>query len=147
MDSPIVHLCTFVEFLDHLIYSFFCPAPPCGFSPPSHPVLRYFILAQCVTRNLNDTDSETFFGTKIFRDRFRDFSRYQIFSETGSGTFFGTKFFQYRSDTIKKGETFPGTGIPDPRTSQVGTGEPPPSLENCPNFGPTFPVFPFGGVQ
>ena len=32
------------------------------------------------TQNLNDTDSETFFGTKFFRDRFRDFFRYQFFS-------------------------------------------------------------------
>ena len=31
---------------------------------------------------------------------------------------------------------------------RLGQGNlPPPSLENCPNFGPTFPVFPFGGVQ
>ena len=31
------------------------------------------------TQNLNDTDSEIFFGTKFFRDRFRDFFRYQNF--------------------------------------------------------------------
>ena len=31
-------------------------------------------------QNLNDTDSETFFGTKIFLDLFQDFFGYQIFS-------------------------------------------------------------------
>ena len=36
--------------------------------------------------NFFETDSETFFGTKFFRDRFRDFFRYQIFFETGSDT-------------------------------------------------------------
>ena len=37
-----------------------------------------------------------FFGTKFFRDRFRDFFRYQIFSRPIPRLFFGTKFFRDR---------------------------------------------------
>ena len=76
-----------------------------------------------------DTGCETFFGTKFFRDRFRDFFRYQIFSrpvpglfsvpnffETGSETFFGTKFFRdrfrYHQKKLKNSREweFPGPG-------------------------------------
>ena len=70
-----------------------------------------------------DTGCETFFGTKFFRDRFRDFFRYQIFSrpvpglfsvpnffETGSETFFGTKFFRDRFRYHQKNWRIPGNG-------------------------------------
>ena len=67
------------------------------------------------TQNLNDTDSETFFGTKFFRDRFRDFFRYQFFrdrfrdffryqffSRPVPRLFSVPNFFDSGSDTIKK---------------------------------------------
>ena len=67
------------------------------------------------TQNLNDTDSETFFGTKVFRDRFRDFFRYQnfrdrfqdffrysFFSRPVPRLFSVPNFFETGSDTIKK---------------------------------------------
>ena len=70
-----------------------------------------------------DAGCETFFGTKFFRDRFRDFFRYQIFSrpvpglfsvpnffETGSETFFGTKFFRDRFRYHQKNWRIPGNG-------------------------------------
>ena len=82
-----------------------------------------FAFAQCVTvpKMLNDTDTDTFSGTKYFRYRYRYFFRYQIFSDTGSETFSGTKFYRYRfrdffpvpnfsdtgSDTTRKNEKFP----------------------------------------
>ena len=59
-----------------------------------------------------DTGCETFFGTKFFRDRFRDFFRYQIFSRPVPRLFSVPNFFETGSDTIKKIEEFPGTGIP-----------------------------------
>ena len=88
-----------------------------------------------------DTGCETFFGTKFFRDRFRDFFRYQIFSrpvpglfsvpnffETGSETFFGTKFFRDRFRYHQKNWRIPGNGNSRdrdvtlcPPTHQVGT--------------------------
>ena len=59
--------------------------------------------------NFFETNFETFYGTKLFWDRFRYSFRYQFFSipvpilftvpnyfETVSDTFFGTNFFQYR---------------------------------------------------
>ena len=95
-----------VWFWDFSVLNFFCPRFR-DFSVP----------------NFFETNSETFFGTKIFRDRFRDFFRYQIFSipiprlfsvpnifETGSGTFFGTKFFRYRFRYHQKNRKIPGNG-------------------------------------
>ena len=73
---------------------------------------------QCVTRPKIWTIPipRLFFGTKFFRDRFRDFFRYQNFSRPIPRLFFGTHFFRDRfrdffryqfffetgSDTIKK---------------------------------------------
>ena len=77
------------------------------------------------TRNLKETESETFFQTKYFRYRIRYFFRYQIFlipnpilfsipniSDTESDTFFDTKYFtipnpilfQYQSEKMLSAE-------------------------------------------
>ena len=66
----------------------------------------------------------SFFGTKFFRDQFRDFLRYQIilrpfpilfsvpiFFNTGSDTFFGTKYFWFRFRYHQKNWRIPGTGM------------------------------------
>ena len=80
---------------------------------------------QCVTRpkiwtipiprlfsvpNFLETDSETFFGTKIFRDRFRDFFRYSFFSRPIPRLFSVPNFFETGSGTIQKSAKIPGTG-------------------------------------
>ena len=65
-----------------------------------------------------------FFGTNFFWDRFRDFFRYQIFSRPVPRLFSVPNFFDSGSDTIKKNEEFPGTGIPGTGTSHSGGRNP-----------------------
>ena len=57
-------------------------------------IVLWGCIVQCVTRPKiwPRPVPGHFFGTKFSPRRFRDFFRYQIFSETGSETFFGTKF-------------------------------------------------------
>ena len=90
---------------------------------------------QCVTRPKIWTIPipRLFFGTKFFRDRFRDFFRYQnfsrpiprlfsvlIFFETDSETFFGTKFFRDRFRYHPKKCKNPGNGTrPGPKSTQI----------------------------
>merc|ERR1711894_636746 len=62
------------------------------------------------TQNLNETGSETFFGTKFFRDRFRDFFRYSFFSRPVRRLFSVPNFFETGSDIIQKSAKIPGTG-------------------------------------
>merc|ERR1711894_42588 len=52
----------------------------------------------------------TFFGTKIFRDRFRDFFRHSFFSRKVPRLFSVPNFFETGSDTIQKSAKIPGTG-------------------------------------
>ena len=79
------------------------------------PVVRLFSVL-----NFFETGSGTFFGTKFFRDRFRDFFRYQIFSRPVPRLFSVPNFFETGSNTIKKIEQFPGTGIPGTGMSHSG---------------------------
>ena len=79
------------------------------------PIPRLFLVP-----NFFETNSETFFGTKIFWDRFRDFFRYSFFSRPVPRLFSVPNFFDSGSDTIKKNEEFPGTGIPGTGTSHSG---------------------------
>ena len=75
----------------------------------------------------------TFFGTKFFRYRFRDFFRHQIFSIPIPRLFSVPNFSDTGSDTIKKREQFPGTGIPGTGTSHSGENHKSassPALEN-----------------
>ena len=72
---------------------------------------------QCVTRPKIWTRPvpRLFFGTKFFRDRFRDFFRYQFFSRPVPRLFSVPNFFDSGSDTIKKLKNsrereFPGPG-------------------------------------
>ena len=93
------------------------------------------MVMQCVTRPKIWTIPipRLFFGTKFFRDRFRDFFRYQnfsrpiprlfsvlIFFETDSETFFGTKFFRDRFRYHPKKCKNPGNGTrPGPKSTQI----------------------------
>ena len=54
------------------------------------------------TQNLNDTDSETFFRYQIFSRPILRLFPVSKFFETGSETFFGTKFFRDRFRDYKK---------------------------------------------
>ena len=74
--------------------------------------VKLYTIEQCVTvpKMFNDTDTGTFFGTKFFRYRFRDFFPTPNFTDTGSETFFGTKFFRYRFRYHLKKLKIPGTG-------------------------------------
>ena len=70
------------------------------------PISNFSQLLFSVSQNLNDIDSETFYGTKIsetgsrtflvpnFFETVSDTFSVPKFSETGSRTFFGTKFFR-----------------------------------------------------
>ena len=88
---------------DGLIHKYLCPFSIQNFSKPI-PIL--FMRAKFF-----ETDTDTFFDTEIFRNRYRYFFRYQFFSkpipilfsipdffETNTDTFFDTKIFrnQYR---------------------------------------------------
>ena len=70
--------------------------------------------------NFFETDSDSFFGTKIFRDRFRDFFSVLIFFETGSETFFGTNFFSRPVPIPSKNCKNPGNGTrPGPKSTLI----------------------------
>ena len=58
---------------------------------------------------LNDTDSDTFYGTKFVRYRFRDFFPIPNFTDTGSEAFSGTTFFRYWFWYYQKIWKIPGT--------------------------------------
>ena len=68
------------------------------FSRPIPRLFRYQNFSRPIPRLFSvpkffETGSATFFGTKIFRDWFRDSISVPNFFDSGSETFFGTNFF------------------------------------------------------